>query len=252
MLTVEVFAGRVPFSDVGKIRAALQIVRGERPGKPQAAEQLGLTMEMWKLIERCWDADPNKRPTIDEVVRTWEGFANGYVVSSFGWSASQHITTRGNSRASVSKTSGHHSRSTGSSTNHTENTSKPYWLQNPHDVLNHCKQGDQCAGSGFVGYSNFLMHSAGPRSCAFRVFSTFTSGVGFCLLFRFLLLLSVSNHQVDTSRKIMGLLCPAPRSPKTWEERTTTMCATVLILASITLMYLRSNCFHLSSIYLVV
>jgi len=76
MLVVGVFTGKVPFNCVENISAAIQISRGERPAKPQAAEQLGLTTERWKFIERCWNANPNERPTINEVVRTWEGFSN--------------------------------------------------------------------------------------------------------------------------------------------------------------------------------
>jgi len=57
----------------------IQIANGKRPSKPQAADHLGLTEEMWKFIGKCWTPNPNKRPTIDEVVRTWEGFVNGHV-----------------------------------------------------------------------------------------------------------------------------------------------------------------------------
>ena len=125
MLAVEVFTGRVPFGNVKNEAVVIQIAGGKRPAKPQAAEQLGLTAEMWKFIEKCWNANPNKRPTIDEVVRTWEGFANGYVTSSFGWPASRHITSRGNSRASVPKTSGRRSQPAGPSANYTEKSGKP-------------------------------------------------------------------------------------------------------------------------------
>jgi hypothetical protein len=81
MLAVEVFTGKVPFGNMKNESVVIQIANGKRPAKPQAAEQLGLTVEMWKFIEKCWTANPNKRPTIDDVVRALEGFVNGYVVS---------------------------------------------------------------------------------------------------------------------------------------------------------------------------
>ena len=81
MLAVEVFTGKVPFGNMKNESVVIQIANGKRPAKPQAAEQLGLTVEMWKLIEKCWTANPNKRPTIDDVVRALEGFVKGYVVS---------------------------------------------------------------------------------------------------------------------------------------------------------------------------
>ena len=81
MLVVEVFTGKVPFSNMKNKSVVIHIVDGKRPAKPQAAEQLGLTAEMWKFTEKCWSPSPNKRPTIDEVVGAWEGFVNGYVSS---------------------------------------------------------------------------------------------------------------------------------------------------------------------------
>ena len=88
MLAVEVFTGKVPFGNMKNKSVVIQIANGKRPDKPQAADQLGLTAEMWKFIGQCWNANPNKRPIIDEVVRTWEGFVNGYVVSRLGSLAS--------------------------------------------------------------------------------------------------------------------------------------------------------------------
>jgi len=86
MLAVEMFSGKVPFGNMKNESVVVQIANGKRPAKPQAAEQLGLSAEMWKSIEKCWSANPNKRPSIDEVVRIWEGFVNGYVIVSF-WSS---------------------------------------------------------------------------------------------------------------------------------------------------------------------
>ncbi|KAF9646166.1 kinase-like protein [Thelephora ganbajun] len=92
MLAVEVFTGNVPFGNMRNELAVIHIAHGKRPTKPQAVEQLGLTAEMWKFIEKCWNANANKRPTIDEVVGTWEGFVNG-----------------DNNRSSISKAPGRHS-----------------------------------------------------------------------------------------------------------------------------------------------
>jgi hypothetical protein len=60
---------------------------GKRPVKPRTAKHLGLSAEMWKSIGKCWSANPSRRPTIDEVVKVWEGFVNRYVIASFGSSA---------------------------------------------------------------------------------------------------------------------------------------------------------------------
>ena len=73
MLAVEVFTGKVPFEEQGNPGAASRIFKGDRPEFPQNAEDVGLTIQMWELLQRCWDAEPTKRPTIEEVVETWDG-----------------------------------------------------------------------------------------------------------------------------------------------------------------------------------
>jgi len=111
MLAMEVFTGEVPFENMKNNSVDAQIVGGKRPDKPLAAEQLGLTEEMWKYIEKCWSPKPDKRPNIDEVVRAWEGF-----VSEHG-----HISGSG--------TSGR--QSTESSTPFTNEPGKPSLTCNP-------------------------------------------------------------------------------------------------------------------------
>ena len=88
MLAVEVFTGKEPFGDMKKKSVVLHIADGGRPEKPSAADQFDLTTEMWEFIQKCWAQKQNKRPTIDEVVSTWEGFVNRYVVSCSDSSAS--------------------------------------------------------------------------------------------------------------------------------------------------------------------
>ena len=72
MLAVEVFTGEVPFQKHAPAVAALCVLKGERPEKPRNAQQIGLTGEMWELLESCWHQDPEKRPTMEEVVRRWQ------------------------------------------------------------------------------------------------------------------------------------------------------------------------------------
>ena len=140
MLAVEVFSGKVPFASMKNESVVIQIANGKRPAKPQAAEQLGLSAEMWKFIEKCWSTSPSRRPTIDEVVRVWEGFVNGYVVVFFRSSTSQHITSRDNSRTPMSQASGRQSQFSDPSDTYTEKYGKPSCLTYPYDrVLSCCK-----------------------------------------------------------------------------------------------------------------
>ena len=70
MLAVEVFTGEVPFGEEGNINITVGIPKNKRPDRPTGA-QVGLTNEMWSIIERCWDNDPGRRPPIRDVVRMW-------------------------------------------------------------------------------------------------------------------------------------------------------------------------------------
>ena len=74
MFAVEVFTGRMPFEKGRNEAIALRISQGGRPGLPENAQAVGLTDEMWKLIESCWQQDPEERPTMDEVVRRLREF----------------------------------------------------------------------------------------------------------------------------------------------------------------------------------
>jgi len=44
------------------------IMSGERPSRPQGAQELGLVDSVWDMTLRCWQQDPASRPTITEVV----------------------------------------------------------------------------------------------------------------------------------------------------------------------------------------
>ena len=74
MLGVEVFTGKIPFEGLRNEVVLLHISRGSRPEMPRNAHAVGLTVEMWKVLESCWQQNPKKRPEMREVVKKWEGF----------------------------------------------------------------------------------------------------------------------------------------------------------------------------------
>jgi len=78
MFAVEVFTGKVPFEGQKNEAAVLRISRGGRPEMPGDAQAVGLTGEIWGLLESCWQQNPKKRPTMEEVVRRWQGFVGNY------------------------------------------------------------------------------------------------------------------------------------------------------------------------------
>jgi len=65
----QVLGGRAPFDDLpnpGMI--VVEIAKGSRPKKPENAAGLGFTDGLWGILERCWSADKNTRPTLETIL----------------------------------------------------------------------------------------------------------------------------------------------------------------------------------------
>lgn len=65
MVMVEVFTGAAPFNIHPSVAATLVIMQGQRPPRP---DHPGLTEKLWKLMQRCWDQEPQLRPEMSEVL----------------------------------------------------------------------------------------------------------------------------------------------------------------------------------------
>ena len=58
----QVLCGNDPYWEKNREAAIHAIMNGERPQKPEAAESLGFTDELWGIVELCWSADAGLRP----------------------------------------------------------------------------------------------------------------------------------------------------------------------------------------------
>ena len=70
----KVFTGRPPFSELTTAVIISKVMDGQRPARPQEAQELGLTDLMWDITVRCWHQDPVQRPKMTKVVglvREW-------------------------------------------------------------------------------------------------------------------------------------------------------------------------------------
>jgi len=45
-----------------------EISKGTRPERPEDAARFGFTDELWEIVERCWSADRDTRPTLEAVL----------------------------------------------------------------------------------------------------------------------------------------------------------------------------------------
>lgn len=55
------------------------ILAGERPPRPTNWEILGLSEDVWMLIEQCWDRDPSIRPHIADILVFFENASCDWV-----------------------------------------------------------------------------------------------------------------------------------------------------------------------------
>ena len=66
LLLIQVFDGP-PFSGKSDYKAAAEILRGNRPPRP---EHPSCTDDLWALMKRCWDKDLHSRPSALEISQT--------------------------------------------------------------------------------------------------------------------------------------------------------------------------------------
>ena len=61
----QVFTDMVPFAEVLSVVAMLYITQGRRPPQPTHP---GVTGGLWKLMQRCWDYNPQLHPEVSEIL----------------------------------------------------------------------------------------------------------------------------------------------------------------------------------------
>ena len=65
----QVLTGAPPFAGQQGPELACQItLGGKRPPRPNSSESLGITDEVWDLLEMCWTKDASSRPEVNHVV----------------------------------------------------------------------------------------------------------------------------------------------------------------------------------------
>ena len=59
--------------------ASVLTLAGERPPRPVDRELLGLSRDVWMLIQQCWNKDPSTRPQIADILVHFERTYRGWV-----------------------------------------------------------------------------------------------------------------------------------------------------------------------------
>lgn len=65
----QVLLGKPPYWEfIGPGAVLTAVIRGMRPEKPYAAEGLGFTDGVWRVIERSWVVDVDARPDVKTIL----------------------------------------------------------------------------------------------------------------------------------------------------------------------------------------
>ena len=101
-LRLQLATGQVPFPNLQEYRIILEVLEGKRPRKPHPFEARGITLEVWKVAEKCWRQKASKRPEIEKVLRDLEKIANpGTCTHNTLWKSIDFL---------LKQTNGHHPR----------------------------------------------------------------------------------------------------------------------------------------------
>ena len=68
MTVYQVLTGQWPFFPKTEAEIMLAVLSGDRPIKPENAEDIGMTDVLWHLVEECWKENRSKRPSISTIL----------------------------------------------------------------------------------------------------------------------------------------------------------------------------------------
>lgn len=67
MVVFEILSGQAPFAPV---KAPVpEILRGERPERPEGVQGVWFTDSVWEMLVHCWSSQPDDRPSLNTVLR---------------------------------------------------------------------------------------------------------------------------------------------------------------------------------------
>lgn len=73
MVIYEVLSGQVPFAPLREVVVISKILEHKRPTRPLGDEGRWFTDSIWKIMEGCWQPQPNDRLNAEAVLRGLEG-----------------------------------------------------------------------------------------------------------------------------------------------------------------------------------
>jgi len=72
MVIYEVLSGQAPFAPLNDCAIILKTIEGERPERPEGAEGVWFTDDLWETLKLTWATQPGHRPSIAAVLERLE------------------------------------------------------------------------------------------------------------------------------------------------------------------------------------
>jgi serine/threonine protein kinase len=72
MVIYEVLSGQVPFTPYKDFIVMRKVIEGERPERPEGVKGEWFVGDLWETLEMCWVAQPESRPSIQDVFERLE------------------------------------------------------------------------------------------------------------------------------------------------------------------------------------
>ena len=74
MVIYEVLSGQVPFASFNCHVVTQKVIGGEQPERPEGVAGVWFTDDIWRMLNRCWAAQPEDRPSITAVLECLDQF----------------------------------------------------------------------------------------------------------------------------------------------------------------------------------
>ena len=72
MVIYEVLSGQVPFAPFHYCIVLRKVIQGDRPSRPNGPEGKRFSNDLWRTLNRCWAARPERRPSVTTVLECLE------------------------------------------------------------------------------------------------------------------------------------------------------------------------------------
>jgi serine/threonine protein kinase len=82
MVIYEVLSGKLPFPLYREFIVIQKVIGGERPERPEGVKGEWFVGNLWKTLEMCWAAEPESRPSIQDVFECLEQVPRDWKPSS--------------------------------------------------------------------------------------------------------------------------------------------------------------------------